>query len=117
MKKAIRFVCALIVCALIAAFVRFIQVSGFSGAGGGTDSPDKKFIAEAMSIEGEKFWGGKFAYYEFTIKGTNGAVIRHCKLEDPPLPLSDWYNESQQLIIWATNNSSVTYHFNGGHLS
>ena len=55
MKKRVLVVGAVIVCALIGAFIRFCIVAGNSvGAGGGIDSPDKKFIAEAMSFEGEK---------------------------------------------------------------
>jgi hypothetical protein len=118
MKKTSLIIGALVICALIGALVRFISVAGSSmGAGGGVDSPDKRFLAEAMSFEGEKFWGGKFTYYEFTIKTTNGDLICHYKLHDPPQPLSDWREESEHLIQWATNNSSVTYNFKGGHLN
>jgi len=74
-------------------------------------------MAEAMSREGEKFWGGKMSSYEFTITSTNGNLISHCILNDPPRPLSDWYNDGDHLILWETNNSSVTFNFTGGHLN
>ena len=70
-----------------------------------------------MSFEGEKFWGGNFTYYKFTIKASGGELICHYKLDNPPQPLSDWREESEHLIQWATDSSSVTYHFNGGHLN
>jgi hypothetical protein len=116
MKKSILAISALILCAIIAALIRFVSVAPV-GAYGGIDSPDKKFTALASSLEGEKFWGGKYNCYEFTIKATNGELICHYRLDDPPQPLSDWYNDSAQLILWATNSSSVTYNFKGGHLN
>ncbi len=70
-----------------------------------------------MSLEGQRFWGGKRSYYEFTIKTTNGDLICHYKLDNPPPPLSDWYDDGDHLIVWETNSSSVTYNFKGGHLN
>jgi hypothetical protein len=116
MKKPILYISTVLVFALIWVLIRFISTLPI-GAGRGINSPDQKLIAEAMSLEGQRFWGGKRSYYEFTIKTTNGDLICHYKLDDPPQPLSDWYNEGEHLIIWATNSSSVTYNFNGGHLN
>ena len=116
MRKSIPYISTLLVFALIFVLFRFIA-SVPAGAGRGINSPDGKFIAEAMSLEGEKFWGGKMSYYEFTIHSTNGDLICHCRLNDPPQPLSDWYNDGDHLILWETNNSSVTFNFKGGHLN
>ena len=115
MKKTICIIGTLIALTLVGALIRFVNAAGI-GAGGGKDSPDKAFLAEAMSFEGEKFWGGKYSYYEFTVKTSDGQRICHYTIPDPPEPLSDWREESSQLIQWATNSSSVSYNFDGGQL-
>jgi hypothetical protein len=116
MKKTIPVV-SLIVLTLAGALFRFVNIAGHSGgAGGGANSPNNKFLAAAMSFEGEKFWGGKYSYYEFTLTSSNGQQIYHSIIEDPPKPLSDWREESDRLIHWSPDSSSVDYAFNGGHL-
>ena len=114
MRKIVTVV-SLIVLTLAGVLFRFVSIAGV-GAGGGQNSSDKKFLAEAGSFEGEKFWGGKYSYYEFTVVSSDGQRICHYIMEDPPKPLSDWREESPHLIHWSPDNSSVDYAFNGGHL-
>ena len=118
MKKPIRKIGIVIILIFVAAFVRGFKVAiNSGGAGGGAISPNKRFLAVGESFEGEKFWGGKYTFYEFTIESTNHHLISHCKLDNPPPPLADWREDGDRLIQWETNSSSVTYNFNGGHLT
>jgi hypothetical protein len=121
MRKPIRIVAIVILLTFTGTMMRWWHVANNSlgAGGGGVFSPDEKLVAEAASFEVEKFWGGKCYYYEFSIRATNGNVI--CKnkldLDKPHKPLSNYYGDSAQLIIWDTNSSSVIYNFNGGHLT
>jgi hypothetical protein len=103
---------------IVLLFVRGCYIVFNSGGnGGGAISPKKNLLAVGESFEGKRFWGGQYTYYEFSIKTTNDDVICHYKLENPPLPLADWREDGDKLIQWALDSSSVTYNFNGGHLT
>ena len=118
MKKPIRIIVYGTIVVLAVVGVRSCDVATkFSGNGGGAISPDKQFLAVGGTVEGEKFWGGKYTYYEFTIQTRTGDLVSYYKLENPPPPLADWREDGERLIQWDTNSSSVTYNFTGGHLT
>jgi hypothetical protein len=118
MKKLIRIIVYGTILVLTAIGVRECNVtSQFSAMGGGANSPDARFIAVGGTLEGEKFWGGKYTCYEFMIKTKTGVLISYHKLDNPQQPLVNWREDGDHLIQWATNSSSVTYNFTGRHLT
>jgi len=118
MKKPISIIVYGTILVLTTVCVRSIKVANkFSANGGTVASPDKRFVAVGGTLEGEKFWGGKYTYYEFSIKTRTGDLISSDKLDNPQRPLVDWRGNGEHLIQWSTNSSSVTYNFTGGHLT
>ena len=72
-------------------------------------SPDRQFIARAVSSYGPHSFGGSKSYYEFVVEDRTGRRLQSIVMPVPRDDLINWRLEG--LIAWADDNSAVAFEF------
>jgi hypothetical protein len=77
----------------------------------GFESPDGVYMASALNLVDEDFWGNTREYYEFSVENKNGELIEGVRLETkiikPQIQMG--YAAKEKIIIWSSDSTEVTF--------
>ncbi len=84
-----------------------VVVMGRDGGGRYESSPNKKYVASAMSLSEKKYWGGRREYLEFYIADDRGNVVRRAEIDDAKVDPVYWREDGR--IEWAEDSAWVRF--------
>ena len=77
------------------------------GHGQSKESPNGQFIAHAMNMQEDDFWGNTRSYYVLTVETDNGTEVRSTKIPAQSSPVNFYTNT--QLIFWSSDSKAVSF--------
>jgi hypothetical protein len=113
MKRRIKIFAGCILLFLAGGGIGFLLQVPLQQGGGSQyqESPDKKWMAFASTLEEGSILGPHHTYYEFRIEKQTPApspyIIRKMRIDDTAERPIDWREEGN--IVWTTNSSAVTF--------